>query len=132
MRNPNDPRAHPRTPARPNPREDDIMAGDRRISRPDSALPDWYLPDARYRPIPIAWFAAALVLQVIAQPTIFFALLEQTALATILAGFLASLAIGHLAWERGMARAGAAWKGATIAMLAVVWAVTVLGALARV
>ncbi len=38
----------------PNPREEDIYAGERRVSRPDSALPDWHIPDAAYRPIPIA------------------------------------------------------------------------------
>ena len=48
-------------------REDDIMAGERRISRTDTALPDWYVSDAAYRPIPIAWFAGALVLQVLLQ-----------------------------------------------------------------
>ena len=49
----------------PNPREEDIYAGDRRVSRPDSALPDWHIPDAKYRPIPIAWFAAAFLIQMV-------------------------------------------------------------------
>jgi hypothetical protein len=50
----------------------DIMAGERRISRTDTALPDWYVSDAAYRPIPIAWFAGALILQVLLQPAIVY------------------------------------------------------------
>ena len=55
----------------PDPKEEDIVYDDRRISRPDSSLPDWYASDAAYRPIPIVWFAGALILQIIAMPAVF-------------------------------------------------------------
>ncbi|MDG6079532.1 hypothetical protein E3U23_10030 [Erythrobacter litoralis] len=112
--------------------EDDVMAGDRRIARTDTALPDWYVSDAAYRPIPIAWFAGALVLQVILQPVL--------AIVTTGIGFSRWFAIGlcllasgfiwHITMERGMARAALGWRIALALMLVFFTGVSVLGLLA--
>lgn len=102
----------------PDPREEDIMAGDRRISRPDASLPDWEVPDTSYRPIPIVWFTGALILQLITVSILaaFFGQVS-TWLAIGLCG-LATGAIGMWTWDRGMKHAGAGWRIATIVMLA--------------
>ena len=115
----------------PNPREEDIMAGDRRISRPDSALPDWHIPDASYRPIPIAWFAAAFLLQMIVLFAIFILLSSQSGWITIALSSLATGAIGMWTWDRGMRDAGIGWRGATIVVLVIQLAFVCLGASAR-
>ncbi|MDP5102540.1 MAG: hypothetical protein NWP98_01280, partial [Erythrobacter sp.] len=70
----------------------DIMAGDRRIARTDTALPDWYVPDASYRPVPIAWFAAAILIQTVAISVIFFALINKSGWLTLALAGAASLA----------------------------------------
>ncbi len=117
----------------PDPREEDIVYEDRRISRPDSSLPDWWVSDPAYRPIPIAWFAGATVLQVILQPVLFlvFAVgLGTSPLVTIAIALLASGLVWHLAMERGMAQASFAWRFATGAMLAFFFAIIALTALA--
>lgn len=115
----------------PNPREEDIMAGDRRISRADSALPDWHIPDAKYRPIPIAWFAAAFLVQMVVLFVLFIVLHAQSGWLTIILSSLATGALGMWTWERGMKDAGTGWKVATIAMLVVQLAFVCLGASAR-
>ncbi len=123
----------PDDPARAEPgEEDDVMAGDRRIARGDTALPDWYASDAAYRPIPITWFAGALVMQVIGQPAL--------AIGAVQIGFSRWFAIGlcllasgfvwHVTMERGMARAPRGWRIATVTMLAFFLAISVLGLLA--
>ena len=112
--------------------EDDIMAGERRISRTDTALPDWYVSDAAYRPIPIAWFAGALVLQVILQPAIVY--LGWAGGSST--GFMLACAIGttgliwNLTQRRGMAEASLAWRAATIVMLLFFLAISVIALLA--
>lgn len=116
----------------PNPREEDIMAGDRRLSRPDSALPDWHIPDASYRPIPIAWFAAAFLLQMIVLFVLFVVLIGLSGWLTIGLSVLATGALGMWTWERGMKDAGAGWQIATALMLAVQLAFVCLGAASRV
>lgn len=106
------------------------MAGDRRIARTDTALPDWYASDTAYRPIPIVWFAGALILQVIAQPVLFFGLhfgLGLGSLLTFAFAMLASGLIWHMTWERGMAQASTAWRIATGLMLVFLLSVTALG-----
>lgn len=118
-------------PERLNPREDDIMAGDRRISRPDSALPDWHIPDASYRPIPIAWFAGAFLLQMVVLFAVFVLLANVNAWATILLSALVTGMIGAWTWARGMREAGNGWKAATIAVMAVQFIFVALGAGAR-
>ena len=104
-------------PKYPNPREEDIYAGDRRLSRPDSALPDWHIPDAKYRPIPIAWFAAAFLLQMVVLVVIFMVLLDESAWITVVLCSLATGALGKWTWDRGMKDAGTGWKIATVLML---------------
>ena len=113
--------------------EGDVMAGDRRIARTDTALPDWYVSDTSYRPIPIVWFAGALILQVILQPALFFVFkvfLGASPFVTIAAALLGSGLIWHLAMQRGMATASFAWRCATILMLAFFFLLTALSALA--
>lgn len=115
----------------PNPREEDIYAGDRRVSRPDSALPDWHIPDAKYRPIPIAWFAAAFLLQLTLLTVVFIVLSGQSGWITIALSSLITGAIGMWTWERGMKDAGAGWKIATALVLMAQLAFVCLGASAR-
>jgi len=112
--------------------EDDVMAGDRRIARTDTALPDWYVSDAAYRPIPIAWFAGALILQVILQPVlaigatgIGFSRWFAVGLCLLASGF-----IWHVTMERGMSGASFGWRIATALMLAFFSGITALGLLA--
>lgn len=112
------------------PNEGDIMAGDRRIARADTALPDWYASDTAYRPIPIVWFAGALILQVIAQPAIVFVarnMLGLPAIITFAIAVLATCGIGFATWRRGMARAAKGWRIATLTMLAFFLIFTALG-----
>ncbi|MEE4206775.1 MAG: hypothetical protein V2I39_10810 [Erythrobacter sp.] len=94
----------------PDPREEDIMAGDRRISRPDSSLPDWYISDASYRPIPIAWFAAAVLIQAVVAYAVFFALMDENGWITLGLTGLASLAIYFWSLARGLAAARPGWR----------------------
>lgn len=103
----------------PNPREEDIMAGDRRLSRPDSSLPDWEMPDTAYRPVPIVWFTGAFFLHFIVSSAILMILLAQTAWVPIALAALAGGAVFKWTWDRGMSGAGAGWKIATIIMLGV-------------
>lgn len=116
----------------PDPREEDIMAGDRRISRPDSALPDWHIPDAKYRPIPIAWFAAAFLLQMVVLFALFMILHQQSGWITIALASLATGALGMWTWERGMKDAGTGWQIATVLMLVAQLGFVCLGAAARI
>lgn len=108
------------------------MAGDRRVSRPDSALPDSIIPDAAYRPIPIAWFAAAFLVQMLVLFAIFVVLIGLSGWLTIGLSALATGALGMWTWDRGMKNAGIGWKVATIVMLAVQLAFVCLGAASRV
>ena len=115
----------------PDPQEDDygdIMAGDRRIARPDTALPDWHNPDASYRPIPIAWFAGAFLLQLVVLFAIFMIFIGKHGAFTIGLSALATGAIGKWTWDRGMSDAGNGWKIATAVMLLVQLAFIALGA----
>ncbi len=116
---------------RPNSREDDIMAGDRRLSRPDSALPDWHVPDASYRPIPIAWFAGAFLLQMVALFAIFVALFRFEGWITIALSGLVTGVIAKWTWDRGMSKAGSAWKFATGTVLLLQLLLVAFGAGAR-
>jgi hypothetical protein len=101
----------------PDPREEDIMAGDRRISRPDASLPDWEVPDSSYRPIPIVWFTGALILQMIAIYAVFVIFLSQNGFITIGLAAMITGMIGGWTWKRGMKDAGSGWRIATIIML---------------
>ena len=117
----------------PDPKEEDIVYDDRRISRPDSSLPDWYASDTAYRPIPIVWFAGALILQIIAMPAVFLIsaiALGLSPLVTVGLALLVSGFIWHLAMERGLRESSAAWRFATGAMLAFFFGITALTALA--
>lgn len=114
--------------------EDDVadtMAGDRRIARPDTALPDWHMPDAAYRPVPIAWFTAAFLLQMVVLTFLFIVLLAKPAWVTITIAAAATGVLGAWTWDRGMKAAGAGWRIATAAMLALQLGLVCLGAAAR-
>lgn len=115
----------------PDPREEDIYAGDRRISRPDSAIPDWHIPDAKYRPIPIAWFAAAFLVQMVVLFAIFILLINQTGWLTIALSSLATGVIGKWTWERGMRDASNGWRIATLFVLIAQLVFVCLGASPR-
>ena len=115
----------------PDPDAADIMAGGRRISRPDSALPDWHIPDAVYRPVPIAWFAAAFLLQMILLTALFLMLLQRSPWATIGLSVLATLGLAAWTWERGMRDAGAGWQVATALVMGAQLALVCIGAAAR-
>lgn len=109
--------------------EGDVMAGDRRIARADNALPDWEMPDASYRPVPIVWFTTALLMQVFGQLIVAVLVAGVLGLsATICAAFalLVTGLIGFGTWERGMGRASRGWRIATVAMLCVTLAFAVL------
>lgn len=116
---------------RPDAAEGDIMAGDRRLARADTALPDWHMPDAAYRPVPIAWFAAAFLLQMVVLFILFLMLLGKPGWMTIIMATLATLLIAGWTWERGMKNAGAGWRIATGLTLAIQWGFICLGAAAR-
>lgn len=112
----------------PDPDEADIMAGDRRISRPDSRLPDWYIPDTAYRPIPIAWFAAAILIQTVVISAIFFVLIAKSGWLTLALAGVASALILLWSWDRGLGRAGWGWQSATVAVMLVQLGFIALGA----
>ncbi|MGB3472392.1 MAG: hypothetical protein WBA51_16380 [Erythrobacter sp.] len=114
-------------PEYPDPREEDIMAGDRRISRPDVSLPDWYVSDASYRPIPIAWFTAAILMQTVIMAALFFILLGASGWITIALCGLTSLGIGFWSWDRGIATAATGWKVAMIVVMGMQFALITLG-----
>ena len=117
----------------PDPRKEDVVYDERRISRPDSSLPDWYASDTAYRPIPIVWFAGALILQIVAMPAVFLVCamwLGFPPLVTVAVALLVSGLIWHLAMERGLRGASLAWRFVTGAMLAFFFGITALTALA--
>ena len=115
----------------PDPRKEDIMAGDRRISRPDVSLPDWEVPDSAYRPIPIVWFTGAFVIQMVALFAIFIVLLEQHGAITIAMSAIVTGAIYAWTWDRGMKDAGRGWRGATIAILMATFLLVCAGSASR-
>lgn len=100
------------------PREEDIVYGDRRISRPDASLPDWEVPDTAYRPIPIVWFTGALFIELFVLGLIAAILGSLNGWITIALSGVATVAIGIWTWRRGMEDAGTGWKIATAVMLA--------------
>lgn len=114
-------------PRYPDPKEEDIMAGDRRLSRPDSSLPDWYISDASYRPIPIAWFAAAVLIQAVAVYAVFFVLIDVNGWITV--GLTGLVSAGIYLWslERGLASAGSGWRIALAIVLAVQFVLVAMG-----
>lgn len=101
----------------PDPREEDIVYGDRRLSRPDSSLPDWEVPDTAYRPVPIVWFTGAFFLHLILSAILAVILFSQSGWVFFALSALGAGAIAKWTWARGMKNAGAGWKIATIAML---------------
>lgn len=101
----------------PNPREEDIIYGDRRISRPDASLPDWEVPDTTYRPVPIVWFTGALFLHLISIGLLAILLASQSGGITFALSTLFAAWIAKWTWDRGMKDASLGWRIATIAML---------------
>lgn len=115
----------------PDPRKEDILAGDRRISRPDASLPDWEVPDSAYRPVPIVWFAAAMIVQALVLGGLFLLLVRANGIYTMALGGVASGMIAGWTWRRGMAGAAAAWRWATIIMLGLQLALVLLAVTPR-
>jgi hypothetical protein len=101
-------------PEYPDPREEGINIGNRRASRPDSVQPGWHIPEAVYHTVPIAWFAAAFMLQLVVLTILFVMLLETSGCVTIMLTGLATLALGVWPWERGMRTASRGWQTATV------------------
>ena len=114
-------------PKYPDPRKEDIYAGDRRISRPDTDFPDWYMPDAKYRPIPIAWFAAAVLIQTAIISAIWYITFASSGWVTIVLAGLASAAIFQWSWSRGIGTAGQGWQFATLAVMLMQFGFIALG-----
>lgn len=100
------------------PRKEDIVYGDRRISRPDNSLPDWEMPDTAYRPVPIVWFTGAFFLHLILTGILALILLSQDGWIIFALSALAAGGIARWTWDRGMKDAATGWKVATILMLA--------------
>ena len=118
---------------RPDPKKEDIVYEDRRISRPDASLPDWESPDTTYRPIPIVWFTGALITQVVGQAAIFLLFrhwLGFSDLAVIAIAFAVSVLVWEVGMKRGLTTASIAWRVATFAILAFFFALTALSVLA--
>lgn len=102
----------------PDPREEDIVYGDRRISRTDVSLPDWDVPDSTYRPVPIVWFTGALFVTMFALGLLAILFAATSGWLTLVLAGLVILLIGRWTWRRGMDTAGTGWKVATVLMLA--------------
>lgn len=101
------------------PRKEDIIYGDRRISRPDVSLPDWEVPDTSYRPVPIVWFTGALFVELFVLVGLGAVLSSQSAWLALTFAAVATGGIGMWTWGRGMETAGTGWKIATVVMLLV-------------
>ena len=121
----------------PDPREEDIIYEDRRISRPDVSLPDWHMPDATYRPVPIVWFAAVVVIQMVFLPLMFILFTDQNSAFSGSRGLLfvaflllESGILGWWTWERGMKHAATGWKISIFLFLGGLFALSAYAALA--
>lgn len=99
------------------PRKEDIIAGDRRLSRPDASVPDWEVPDTAYRPIPIVWFTGALITQLVLLFAVFWAFSWASGVITVSISGLVTGVIGAWTWQRGMAGASFGWRMATVIMM---------------
>jgi hypothetical protein len=95
----------------------DTVYFDRRLSRPDCQLPDWDIPDAAYRPVPIVWFFSAWLAQTFSMGAIFLVLAGFSSILALAVSLLASGLVGMWTWDRGMSKAGQGWQIATAMML---------------
>ena len=114
------------------PRKEDIVYDDRRISRPDVMLPDWEVPDSTYRPVPIVWFTGALLLQLTVQTFLSWLAWDLFGpLRFVVAGvaMFASGMIWNYTWQRGMHGASRSWQIATATMLTVLFLLLTIPAL---
>lgn len=109
----------------------DVVFGDRRLSRPDTSLPDWEVPDSAYRPVPIVWFTAALIAQQIALGAVFAAIPAGSNRIAIALAALLSAMIGRWTWERGMGSASLGWRTAMLVVLVGQFALVALAIAAR-
>ena len=121
------PDTDPPQPEYKDPRKEDIVYGDRRLSRPDTDFPDWYMPDAIYRPIPIAWFAAAILLHAVVITAIAIVLLASSAWLTLGLVIIASIGIYQWAWARGIGGAARGWQIAMAVVMTFHVGLVVLG-----
>lgn len=99
--------------------------------RADTALADSLLPDASYRPIPIAWFAGAMILQGIAVCLVYAIFSGVAGWFTVAGGLLVTAYVLSVTWQRGMAQASLGWRMATVFVLALNLVLVSLAALSR-
>lgn len=99
--------------------------------RADTDLPDSLMPDAIYRPIPIAWFAGAVILNALALSVVYAIFSSKAGWFTVAGGLLAAAYVLSITWKRGMAGASLGWRMATVVVLTVNWLLVSLAAMAR-
>jgi len=104
---------------------------ERNKPRTDTALPDSLMPDAAYRPIPIAWLAGAMILHGIAVCIVYAIFYSKDGWFTVAGGLLVTIYILSLTWKRGMSDAGIGWRVATVTLLGINLVLVSLAALAR-
>lgn len=110
--------------------ESDTSYFDRRLSRADCALPDWDIPDAAYRPVPIVWFFSAWLAQFFGLLLVFIAASSFGAVTVTCLCLAFSGLVAVWTWNRGMDEARKGWRIATAIMLAGQFAFAVLFAFA--
>lgn len=108
-----------------------LPPGERPRDREDTQLPESLLPDSQYRPVPIVWFAGAMLVQtaVLAATGLLLAIAHPYAVIALAS--LGTGIVGQWTWSRGMKTAPAGWKLATILVLGAQLALVSLLAAAR-
>ncbi len=97
--------------------ESDTVYFDRRLARQDCQLPDWDIPDAAYRPVPIVWFFSAWLAQTFGMMLVFAVFARFGPLAVAGACLVLTGLVTMWTWNRGMKDAGTGWKIASVVML---------------
>lgn len=90
-----------------------------------------FLPETAYRPVPIAWFAAAWFVHSLALAVLFMVFSGKPAFVILASTGLVSLMVLRWTFGRGMAQARLAWRVATVGALALNWLWVGLLTLAR-
>ncbi|MEL7197111.1 MAG: hypothetical protein AAGL10_02250 [Pseudomonadota bacterium] len=99
--------------------EGDTVYFDRRLARKDCQLPDWDIPDAAYRPVPIVWFTSAFLAHLVVSIVLFMILGGSAPWLPIVLCTVAAGGVWKWTWDRGMRDARMGWKIATVVMLSV-------------